>query len=125
MNITQILTSYWEDQEKKDKEAFLNYFHKEAVIFLHDTNEKLKPNDYMSGEYDHDWQMAIDRIDQLENGQVVTVTFHRSPNWIGFITSFFTFKDDKIIELHEYFSPCDDFIVPQWREDLAEHEIIK
>ena len=125
MDITTFLTNYWEHVARKNREAFVGYFHSEAVIYLHDTNEKLTPETYMthSSEYEGDWQVAVDRIDQLENGQVVTITFHRSESWIGFITSFFTLEDGKIIELHEYFSQCDE--IPQWRDDLAEHEKIK
>jgi len=114
--------NYWKDVAKKNRVAFLGYFHPEAIIYLHDSNDKLTPKEYMTDEYSSDWQVTVDRVDKLENGQIVTITFHRSPEWVGFITSFFTLEGDKIIELHEYFSPCDNHIVPQWRDDLAEDE---
>jgi len=127
MDITTFLTNYWKDIARENREAFVGYFHSKAVIYLHDSNEKLTPETYMTDDsgYKGDWQVTVDRINRLENDQVVTITFHRSKSWTGFITSFFTLKDDRIIELHEYFSPCDDNIVPQWRDDLAEGEKIK
>jgi len=129
MDITTFLINYWEDTAKRNRAALYEYFHTDATIYLHDTNEKLEPVwfiDYdLGSEPDEEYRLAVDRVDKLENGQIVTITFHRSKSWVGFITSFFTLKDEKIIELHEYYSPCDDFIVPQWRTDLAEHEKIK
>jgi len=126
MSKTEFLTNYWKTVERKDKTAFLDYFHDDAVIYLHDSNERLTPEYYISDEHGNDdWQMTIDRMDELGDDQIVTITFHRSSDWVGFITSFFTFEDDKIIELNEYFSPCDDNVVPQWRDDLAEVERIK
>jgi len=125
MDTKTFFTNYWEAQVKKDKEAFLGYFHADAVIYLHDSNDVLKPEHYLTDDFGGDWHTTVDRIDKLENGQIVTTTFHRSSDWTGFTTSFFTVKNDVITELHEYFSPCDDNIVPQWRTDLAEHEIVK
>ena len=134
MDITTFLTNYWECTAKKDGDALREYFHPDVKIYLHDTNDQFDYdswiNDVNSEEGENkdegkEWSTTVDRIDKLENGQVVTITFHRSPQWIGFVTSFFTLTDEKIIELHEYYSPCDDFIVPQWRTDLAEHEKIR
>jgi len=125
MNITKFLTNYWQYLAEQNKDALRGLFHPNAEIYLHDTNEKLTVEELISHdiEQDENWHTTVDRIDKLENGQFVTITFHRSKSWIGFITSFFTIKDDKIAELHEYYSPCDE--IPQWRTDLAEHEKIK
>jgi len=129
MNITEFLTHYWQHMTEGNAEGIRTFFDPLAKSYLHDTNEILTVDDWVNhlknSSSSGDWHMTIDRIDKLENGQIVTITFHRSPNWVGFITSFFTMKNDKIIELHEYYTPCDDNIVPQWRDDLAEHEIIK
>lgn len=127
MDITKVLTSYWQHIANHDEERIRDFFDPNAKSYLHDSNEILTVDDWVNhlNGSSGDWQMTIDRIDKLINGQVVTITFHRSPSWVGFITSFFTFKKDKIIELHEYYSPCDDNVVPQWRDDLAEHEKIK
>ena len=129
MNIITFLTNYWEYTAKRDGIALRDYFHPDVTIYLHDTNETFNFDSWINdvcnnnGEWQDDWQTTVDRIDKLENGQIVTITFHRSASWIGFVTSFFTLKDEKIIELHEYYSPCDE--IPQWRTDLSEHEKIK
>jgi len=121
------LTNYWEHTAKKNAAALRDYLHSDVAIYLHDTNETLDFNGWieMTENYpvDGEWKTTVDRVDKLENGQVVTITFHRSAGWIGFVTSFFTLKDDKIVELHEYYSPCD--AIPQWRTDLSEDEKIK
>ena len=131
MNAITFFTKYWEHTEKKDGNALRDYFHPDVEIYLHDTNDRYNFDSWINdvygadSEWKGDWHTTVDRIERLENGQFVTITFHRSKDWVGFVTSFFTLKDDKIIELNEYYSPCDGFIVPQWRADLSEHEKIK
>jgi len=122
IEVNEFLTNYWQAVDDKNKEEFLTFFHADAMIYLHDSNAQFPPEFYIDDEHGDGWSSTIDRIEKLTNGQVITTTFHRSPNWVGFVNSFFTFKDEKIIELHEYFSPCDDNIVPQWREDLKDEE---
>jgi len=127
MNKVKFLTTYWQAVEQKNKSEFLTYFHEDAMIYLHDTNDEFPPEYYIREEDDfgNDWHTTVDRVEELKSGQIMTITFHRSSDWIGFVTSFFTFQDEKIIKLHEYFSPCDDNIVPQWRVDLKEEEKLK
>jgi len=124
MDTTKFITSYWQHMADYDAKGIRAFFDPNAKSYLHDSNEILTVDDWVNHlkGSSGDWQMTVDRIDKLANGQIVTITFHRSPKWVGFITSFFTLKDDKITELHEYYSPCDDNIVPQWRNDLAEGE---
>ena len=131
MDTTRFFTNYWEHTAKKDGNALRDFFHPDVAIYLHDTNDRYNFDSWINDvygedcEWTSDWHTTVDRIDKLENGQFITITFHRSKDWIGFITSFFTLKDDKIIELHEYYSPCDNMVVPQWRSDLSENEKIK
>lgn len=125
MEITTFLTSYWDDMVKKNRTALPKYFHQNATIYLHDTNEILNTASWIDDNcnYNGNWKATVDRVDKLENGQVVTITFLRSENWKGFVTSFFTLTNDLIIELHEYYAECEE--IPQWRTDLSEHELIK
>ena len=126
MNTTEFLTNYWQHMTEGNAEGIRTFFDPTALSYLHDTNEILTVDDWVnhlnSSNSSEDWHMTIDRIDKLENGQILIITFHRSPSWVGFITSFFTIKNDKIMELNEYYSPCDNNIVPQWRDDLSEEE---
>jgi hypothetical protein len=62
--------------------------------------------------------MTVDRINQLDTGDYVTVTFAQSASWSGFITSFFTIEEGKITELNEYYAQCDE--LPAWRDDLVD-----
>ena len=125
MNMTTFLTNYWNDMVNRDGVKLHEYFKPTATIYLHDVNEisdvssMIGFNCRISGNL----SIAIDKIEKLENGQFVTVTFHRTEDWVGFIISFFTLENDKIIELHEYYAECDE--IPQWRTDLSEHEKIK
>jgi hypothetical protein len=128
MNKVTFLTNFWKDMAKRDKVALSEYFQEDAKYYLHDTNEILTANELLefNCSLESEWQVAVDRIDLLENGQAVIITFHRiaswngGEGWIGFITSFYTFENDKIIEVNEYYAPCDE--ISQWRTDLAEHE---
>jgi|GEM_PF-3378894 len=129
MNTTEFLMNYWQHMSEGNAEEIRAFFHPTALSYLHDSNEILTVEDWVKhlngSDSNEEWAMTIDRMDKLENGQIVTITFHRSPGWVGFITSFFTMKNDKISELHEYYAPCDNNIVPQWRDDVAEDEIVK
>ncbi|MCL1949790.1 MAG: hypothetical protein FWF59_08670 [Turicibacter sp.] len=75
---------------------------------------------------DHEALFSLLKRDPSKNlfiiGDIEIYGFHRSPNWNGFVTSIFTITNELITELHEYYSPRDDNILPQWREDLKEEE---
>ena len=125
MDQQKFLRNYWHREGK----CIGDFFHEEALSYLHDSNEVLTRQDWIdhfkqdeSGEGEREWHTTIDRIESLGGDNFMTITFHRSPGWNGFVTSIFTIKDEKISELHEYYSPCDDCVVPQWREDLKEEE---
>lgn len=126
MDPTVLLTEYWDTIARHDAAGISRFFQPDAKSFLHDSDEVMSVDDWVahlegsSGQ----WAVTVDRIDRLDSGGFVTVTFHRSPDWVGFVVSFFTIADGLIAELHEYYSPCDDFVVPQWRADLAEHETL-
>ena len=129
MDKIKIVTTYWQYMAEGNGEGLRNLFDPQAKSYLHDSNEILSIDDWVrhihsSAEGEGDWHTTVDRIEGLENGQVVSTTFHRSASWVGFVNSFFTIEAGKITELHEYYAPCDDNIVPQWRGDLAEDERI-
>jgi len=120
--MNEFLIKYW----KKQPEEVKHFFHSEALSYLHDSNEVLTVDDWVAhfSELADDWDTTVDRIETLGENCYMTITFHRSPSWNGFVTSIFTINDGKITELHEYYSPCDDNVVPQWREDLKDEEKI-
>jgi len=133
MNYKAFLTEYWHPKGT----CISKFFHEKALSYLHDSNEILTVQDWIEhfkttavdekGELSEnacDWHTTVDRIADLGNDNYMTITFHRSANWNGFVTSIFTIKDGLIAELHEYYSPCDDNIVPQWRTDLKDAERI-
>lgn len=109
------LTNYWHRNGK----CIGDFFHKDALSFLHDSNEVLTREHWIDHykEPVDGWHTTIDRIENLGNNRYMTITFHRSPSWNGFVTSIFIIRDGLIRELNEYYSPCDDNIVPQWRGD--------
>ena len=125
------LTSCWH----RDGKCIGEFFHEDALSYLHDSNEILTREDWInhfkinSGDNELEsvngadgWVTTVDRIENLGNDRFMTITFHRSANWNGFVTSIFTVRDGLISQLDEYYSPCDDNVVPQWRGDLKEEE---
>jgi len=122
MNTRDLLTSYW----NKKPDEVRNFFTTDSVTYLHDSNEVMTTDDWVNHykEPIGEWHTTVDRIESLGADKWMTITFHRSPSWNGFVTSIFTIDNGLIKELHEYYSPCDDNIVPQWRDDLKDEERI-
>ena len=115
MNITTLLTNYWEDMVKPDATVMRKYFHSDAMIYLHDAKEKLSVDEFITEHchyFDDTYKATVFRIDELKNGQFVTITFVGAKTWldpkespytVSFETSFFTLNDDhKILESQKF-----------------------
>jgi hypothetical protein len=122
MNSKELIGTYWSATMEQNREALHDCFHESAQIYLHDTNELLDSKSLIDFNCASqiDYKMTVDRINLLDNGQIITITFWQSPEWNGFITSFFTLQDEKIIRMDEYYAQCDE--LPQWRTDLRKYE---
>ena len=95
MNIEQ----FWKAVLAQDEREIRKYFHAEAYVNWHCTNEHFTVDEYIVAncEYPGEWDGLVER----------SISFH--------VTSFIQTKNDKITAMDEYYA--DDGMAPQWRLD--------
>ncbi|MBP1754691.1 MAG: hypothetical protein H6Q59_1089 [Firmicutes bacterium] len=116
MDLNNFLTEYWNYIAEQNEEQLRKYFHKDACIQWHGTNERFNVDEFMRANCDYpgSWNSAVERIEHMESS-IITVTRVWSSECSFHVTSFFKLEDNKIQVLDEYW--CEDGIAPQWRID--------
>lgn len=114
MNIEQ----FWADVLNQDATALKEYFHEDAFVNWHCTNEHFTPAEFIRAncEYPGDWAGEIEKKYVLDD-MIVTVTrvYPKDKSASFHAVSFIKIKDDKIVSVDEYWG--DDGDAPQWRLD--------
>jgi hypothetical protein len=114
MNIKE----FWKDVLAQDEKKIRNYFHKDAYVNWHCTNEHFNVDEFIIAncEYPGEWDGMVERIEAV-NDLIITVThIYPKDRSISFhVTSFIQITDDKITAMDEYYA--DDGTAPQWRLD--------
>lgn len=114
MNINE----FWKVVLAQNKKEIRKYFHEDAHINWHCTNERFNVDEFIIAncEYPGEWDGIIERIEAFKD-LIITVTLvYPKDKSISFhVTSFIKIKNNKIISLDEYWA--DDGIAPKWRLD--------
>lgn len=109
---------YWEDVLEQDEKAIKTYFHENAYVNWHNSNEHFTVDEFIRAncEYPGEWAGEIERIEKI-NDLVITVThvFTKDNSMSFHVTSFIKLQDGKIAAVDEYWG--DDGTAPQWRQD--------
>jgi len=117
---------YWYDVLAQNEQAIKTYFHENAYVNWHNSNEHFTVAEFIRAncEYPGEWDGAIERIEQI-NDLVITVThvFTKDNSMSFHVTSFIKLLDKKIVAIDEYWG--DDTEAPQWRKDKHIGTIIK
>lgn len=112
--------SYWNAVLIQDPDLMRVYFHKNAYINWHNTNEHFNVDEFIkvNCEYPGDWEGEIDRLETIDN-LIITLThvWTREKEVSFHVTSFIQIEDDKILSIDEYWS--EDGNAPKWRKDLC------
>lgn len=101
MNIELFLKAVLEQDAQKIKE----FFNPLACINWHNTNEKFTLDEFIVAncEYPGEWEGLIERIEIKENLIITAVkVFSKDKTQSYHVVSFIKIKDDKIIQLDEY-----------------------
>lgn len=109
---------FWEVTLKQDADAMRNYFHADAYIRWHNTNEHFTVKEFIQAncEYPDEWDGEVERVEQIDDLFITAVHVFAINKPLSFhVTSFIRMKKDKIISIDEYWG--DDGIAPQWRLD--------
>ena len=110
---------YWDAVIKQDNEQIAGFFHKNAYIRWHNTNEQFSVNEFVRAncEYPGQWEGSVERVESFDNLTITVTRVWTKDEKISFhVVSFIKIQDDKIISIDEYWG--DDGESPQWRKDL-------
>lgn len=122
MNITQ----YWFDVLEQNADAMRSFFHPEAKICWHNTNEQFSVEEFIRAncEYPGDWDGEIEK-QIVHQDLIITVTHVCTKDRLQHfhVTSFIQVENEKIRSIDEYWG--DDGPAPKWRLDLSIGQKIK
>ncbi len=112
------LKAYWQAVLKQDANIIKNFFHKDAYVNWHNTNEHFTAEEFIRAncEYPGKWEGKIERVEELGNLFIAAVKVYSSDGSHSFhVVSFIKTEDNKISSVDEYWG--DDGEAPKWRAD--------
>ena len=102
----------------QDEEAIRAYFHKDAYVNWHCSNEHFSVEEYLIAncEYPGDWDGTVERIEVIGDLYIAATKVYLRDRSASFhVVSFIRTENDKIVSMDEYWA--DDGNPPQWRLD--------
>ena len=115
MNIQQ----FWKDVLRQDAEAMRTWFHADAYVRWHCSNEEFTVEEFIRAncEYPGDWDGEIERVDVAGDVIICAVQVYPKDRSAGYhVASFVRVRDGKIAGMDEYWS--DDMPAPEWRQAM-------
>ena len=115
MNVEQ----FFFDVVNQNRDALVNYFNDDALIYWHVSNEVFNVNEYIkvNCDYPGEWIGEIETVENTPDGYVLAARVYspdKSQNY--HVVSFVKVKDEKIFRLDEYWSTDEDS--PSWRKQM-------
>lgn len=112
------IQKFWKSVLDQDESAIRPYFHPDASVNWHCTNEHFNLDEYIVAncEYPGRWDGVVERVETVDN-LIITVTriYPKDRSMSFHVTSFIQTVDGKITAMDEYYA--DDGTAPQWRLD--------
>lgn len=109
---------FWKSVLAQNEKEIRKYFHQEAYINWHCTNEQFNVDEFIIAncEYPGDWEGTVERVEVM-NDLIITATlvYPKDRSASFHVTSFIRTINDRIISMDEYWA--DDGDAPQWRKD--------
>ncbi len=102
----------------QDEQAIRNYFHEDAYVNWHCTNEHFNVDEFIVAncEYPGEWDGIVERIEVLGDLYITAAKVYSKDRSAYFhVVSFMKTANDKIVSMDEYWA--DDGNPPQWRLD--------
>ena len=109
---------FWRAVLQQDAPAIRGYFHENARINWHCTNECFTVEEFIRAncEYPGEWDGEVERVEVMGD-LLVTATrvYTRDKTAFFHAVSFIRVREDKILSMDEYWG--DDGPAPQWRQE--------
>ena len=112
------IENYWKATLAQDADAMRTFFHRDAYVNWHNTNEHFAVEDFLrvNCEYPGRWDGEIERTIQTGDLLICVVHVFSTDGKLSFhVTSFLKIKEGKITSIDEYWG--EDGQAPQWRID--------
>lgn len=113
------IQTYWTATLAQDADAMRPFFHPDACINWHNTNEHFTVEGFIRAncEYPGNWQGEILRVEQLNDLIITAVHVFTTDRQVSHhVTSFIRVKDDRIVSIDEFWG--EDGQPPAWRQTL-------
>ena len=115
MNVKQ----FWKAVLAQDEQEIRKYFHKDAYVNWHCSNEHFTVEEFIRANCDYpgDWDGEVEKI-VTTGDMIITATqvYPKDCSASFHVTSFIKLKDGKIAAMDEYWA--DDGEAPKWRQDM-------
>lgn len=114
------IKQFWIAVLGQNAEAIRKYFHPDAYVNWHNTNEHFTVEEFIQAncEYPGKWDGEVERT--VCNGDLVITATHvyAKDRTLSFhVTSFFKIRNGKIASIDEYWG--NDGEAPQWRLEMG------
>jgi len=120
------IREFWKDVLEQNAEKLKSYFHKDAVIRWHCTNELFTVEEYIRAncEYPGDWDGEIERTEETGDTVITATKVYPVDKSCSFhVVSFLRLINGVIVEMDEYWG--DDGVAPEWRRQMKIGKSIK
>lgn len=110
------IEGFWKAVLMQDERQIRKYFHDDACINWHCTNERFTVDEFIIAncEYPGSWDGIVERVEAVKDLTISVARVYATDQSVSFhVTSFIKTENDKIISLDEYWA--DDGSAPQWR----------
>lgn len=112
------IKEFWNAVLRQDADAIRAYFHPDAWVNWHNTNEHFNVGEFIRAncEYPGEWDGEVERIITTDTHVITATHVYTKDQEMSFhAVSFFCIRDGKIAYADEYWG--DDGSAPQWRLD--------
>ena len=111
--------AFWLDVLSQNRERLPSWFHENAVIRWHCSNEQFTVAEYVrvNCDYPNDWTGEIERVEESRNTVILAGRVYPLDRSMSFhVVSFLRIENGKIVEMDEYWA--DDGEAPDWRREM-------
>ena len=112
------IKQFWADVLRQDAAAIRAYFHPNAWINWHNTNEHFTVEEFIRAncEYPGRWDGEVEQLIVTPEHFITATHVYEKDTALSFhVTSFIRVADGRIASIDEYWG--DDGDAPQWRRD--------
>lgn len=105
---------------RQDAALLRSFFHEDAVIHWHCTNECFTVEEYIRAncEYPGQWDGIIERMEERDSLWIMACRVYPTDKSVSFhVVSFIRLAGEKIAALDEYWA--DDGLPPMWRRQMS------